>query len=81
MAVGRTGRLRWVATQGQIPADLILKRGTHLGVFVHEGDRARFVPLPEARPGHPAPTDLPDTTLGIRDGRYQLEDGSLARTP
>ena len=81
VAVGRTGRLRWVATQGQIPADLILKRGTHLGVFVHEGDRARFVPLPEARPGHPAPTDLPDTTRIIRDGRYQLEDGDPVLTP
>lgn len=81
VAAGSTGRLRWVATQGQIPADLILKRGTSLGVFVLEGDRARFVPLPEARPGHPAPTDLPPATRVIRDGRYQLEDGSLVLTP
>lgn len=81
VAVGSTGRLRWVATQGQIPANLILKRGLQFGVFVLEGDQARFVPLPEARPGHPAPTDLPATTLVIRDGRYQLEDGSPVRTP
>lgn len=81
VAAGSTGRLRWVATQGQIPADLILKRGTSLGVFILEGDRARFVPLPEARPGHPAPIDMPDTTRIIRDGRYQLEDGDPVLTP
>lgn len=76
---GSTGRLRWVVGRGQIPADLILKRGTDLGVFVLDGEQARFVPLPEARPGHPAPIDLPAETRVIRDGRYQLEDGNPVR--
>lgn len=79
IVAGSTGRLRWVVGRGQIPANMILKRGADLGVFVLDGEQARFVPLPEARPGHPVPIDLPAGTLVIRDGRYQLEDGDPVR--
>jgi RND family efflux transporter MFP subunit len=80
-APGTTGRLRWISGQPQVPAELLVQRGEQLGLFVREGERARFVPLPEARPGHPAPVALAPETEVILDGRFQLEDGDPVRLP
>lgn len=72
---GASGRLRWQGATGVIPADLLLERGGKLGVFVAEGNTARFVALPSARAGQAARTELPAETQLIIDGRFGLNDG------
>ena len=76
---GTTGRLSWVSRRGHIPADLIVRRGDLLGTFVLEVERVRFVPLEHARPGHPAPIDLPAETAVVIDGRFLIQDGDTVR--
>lgn len=72
---GATGKLVWSSTQRSLPADLISQRDGKLGVFIREGDKARFVALPQAQTGRPAEAELgPDTAI-ITDGRYRLRDG------
>lgn len=78
---GETGRLRWILGRGEVPADLIVQRGTTLGLFVVDEDKAKFIALPDARMGHPAAVDLPPETKVIVDGRYQLRDGDAVRLP
>lgn len=76
---GTAGRVRWVAHERAVPADLLVRRDGRLGVFVVRDGRARFHALPEAIEGRPAPTDLsPDSRLVIR-GRYGLSDGEAVR--
>ena len=48
---GSPGRLQWTTGKGQVPAELIVRRGDDLGIFVLDGQRARFVALEGARPG------------------------------
>ncbi len=76
---GTTGRLSWVSRAGHVPADLIVRRGDALGIFVLDGDRVRFVALEHARPGHPAPIDLPASTVVVIDGRFVIQDGDTVR--
>jgi len=76
---GTTGRLSWVSRVGHVPADLIVRRGDALGIFVVDGDQAHFVALKDARPGHPVPTDLPPSTLVVIDGRFVVQDGDSVR--
>lgn len=76
---GSTGRLRWPGGQGYVPADLILERGEQLGIFVLDGEHVRFVPLKEAKLGHPAAVDLDQTTRVVVEGRFNLHDGDPVR--
>ena len=78
---GTTGRLGWTTRVGHIPADLIVRRGDQLGIFIVKDERAHFVPLEHARPGHPAPIDLPRETAVVIDGRFAVEDGGRVRAP
>jgi RND family efflux transporter MFP subunit len=75
-APGSHGVLRWRDTRAFIPADYLVKRAGMLGVFVVQGPRARFVALPGAQEGRPAPADplAVDSRL-ITDGRFALQDG------
>ncbi|MBN2886462.1 MAG: efflux RND transporter periplasmic adaptor subunit [Chromatiaceae bacterium] len=81
LAPGTSGRLRWVGAERLVPSDYLVRRDGVLGVFVLEGETARFVALAGARPGHPAPLDLPAETRLILDGRFQLADGDRVRLP
>lgn len=75
-APGSNGVLRWRDPRAFIPADYLLKRRGVLGVFVANGSRARFVPVPGAQEGRPALAPaLTDTTRIITDGRFALQDG------
>jgi len=76
---GSTGRLRWPAGQGYVPTELVLERGEQLGIFVLEEDRARFVPIKNAKLGNPAPIELPKAMRVIVDGRFNLRDGDPVR--
>ena len=72
---GTAGRVVWESAQAHLPPDLVLRRDGKLGVFVANGDKAKFVPLPLAQEGRPAPADLEPATAIITSGRYQLQDG------
>jgi len=73
---GRSGRLQWQATQPHLPADIPVRRNGKLGVLVEREGVARFVPLPSALEGQPAPVgELPAESQVIIDGRQRLRDG------
>ena len=72
---GSSGVLRWRDPQPHIPAALLVRRGSELGLFVRQGQQARFVALPGAQEGRAAPTDLPPETLVVVRGQAALSHG------
>lgn len=75
-APGTEGRIRWRSDGNLLPADLISRREGRLGVFIADGDTARFIVLEQAQEGRPAEVDLAPDTRIILDGRFGLQDGS-----
>lgn len=75
--VGSSGYLLWRRARQAVPADLVIKRGSELGVFIVDGGNARFVPLPQAQEGRPTQVDLPANSLIIVGGRDRVEHGDL----
>ena len=74
-APGAAGRLVWQGRQRLLPPEFLMRRDGRIGVFVLDGEQARFHPLPDAQDGRPAAVDFaPDTRL-IADGRQRLNDG------
>jgi RND family efflux transporter MFP subunit len=73
--IGSTGYLVWQIAQLAVPADLLVKRGEQLGLFVVDGQTARFVPLENAQEGRPVKVSLPATSQVITGGRDRVEDG------
>lgn len=74
-APGTEGSIRWRADGDLLPADLLTRRGGRLGVFIADGDTARFVVLEQAQEGRPAAVDLAPDTRIILEGRFSLQDG------
>lgn len=74
---GAAGRLRWSSDTAHVPADMLTERDGNIGLFVSEDNKARFISITNARPGHPIAVDLPENTLIITDGRFGLTDGDL----
>lgn len=72
---GSEGRLVWRDERAHVPAEFIVRRGEAYGVFIADGDKARFVVLKGAQEGRPAPLDLPPESLLVRQGRHALQDG------
>jgi RND family efflux transporter MFP subunit len=73
---GSNGVLRWRDPRPFVPAEYLVRRDGHLGVFIVSGQTARFVPLPDAQEGRPAPASgLPDNARIVTDGRLTLRDG------
>ncbi len=73
---GSSGRLLWRSQQTYVPADLPVRRGDTLGLFIVEQGKARFIPLQQALEGHPTRVDLPADTRLVIEGRQALSDGS-----
>ncbi len=73
--IGSEGRLRWRETQAHVPAELLVRRDGHLGVFVAAAGVARFHALEHAQEGRPAAIDLPGETPVVVQGRHALRDG------
>jgi len=71
---GTAGRLVWRGERALLPADYLVRRSGVLGVFVAEGTKARFVPLPNAEDGRPTLVTLPPETRLIGEGRQRLSD-------
>lgn len=80
---GSSGTLRWRESQPHIAPELMVRRGTNLGIFVQQGSgaatTARFVALPGAQEGRatpvPASTGLAANTLVIMRGQAALQPG------
>jgi RND family efflux transporter MFP subunit len=71
---GRTGRLEWRNPVAHLPADLLVDR-RGLGVFVQDGDKARFMRLDSAVAGLPAAIEAHLETQVVIDGRFNVQDG------
>ncbi|OQA33106.1 MAG: multidrug efflux system subunit MdtA [Betaproteobacteria bacterium ADurb.Bin341] len=72
---GSEGRVVWHDHRSHLPADLVLKRGDRYGVFVAEGNRARFVTLEGAQEGRPVVAELGAEDKVIVQGRHALAEG------
>lgn len=73
---GAAGRLHWSSAQPHLPADLLLRRDQQLGVFIRDGSQARFITLPNAQEGQPAPATPVLEAEIIIAGRHSLYDGA-----
>lgn len=73
--VGSTGYLVWRRPEPHLPADLLVRRGSNVGVFIVADKRAKFIALNNAQEGQPALVGLPDDSPVIIDGRFLLADG------
>lgn len=74
---GTSGRLTWRQPTPHIPAEYLLRRDGRYGVFVVDGETARFVELEGVREGSPAATNLPAATLIVTEGRFGLVQGEV----
>jgi len=76
---GTSGEVAWRAGGHYLPVDLIVERDAQLGYFMLADDRARYVVLQDARPGHPArlSADItePQNIEVVVEGRYALQQG------
>lgn len=72
---GTSGYLIWNSEEPRVPARFVVKRDGQLGVFVLEGQTARFLALPQAQEGRPASVPLATDALIVTDGRHRLNDG------
>lgn len=72
---GSAGRLVWRDPRPHLPADTLVRRNGEFGVFVADGDVARFVAVPGAEVGRDVPVSLPPDTQIIREGHLGLTDG------
>ncbi len=73
---GSAGELVWRSDQPHLPAELLSRRDGLLGVFVVDGEQAKFIPLPDAEEGRPAVVSLATQTAIVTLGRFRLQDGS-----
>ncbi len=71
---GATGTLSWVRDRALIPVDLIVRRNGQLGIFIANSGCPRFVALPQADEGRPAPHQLAADTQVITSGHQRLTD-------
>ena len=81
-APGSNGVLRWRDPRAFIPADYLVRRNQQLGLFVVNGQQARFVAIPDAQEGRPAlAAVLPNDTRIATEGRFTLQDGMAVKQP
>ncbi len=78
---GVAGQLIWHDPKPFIPGRYITSRDSRLGVFIRLNDQLQFHPLPEAKPGLAAATDLPLDTQIATDSLGDLESGASLSTP
>ncbi|MBP6777452.1 MAG: efflux RND transporter periplasmic adaptor subunit [Piscinibacter sp.] len=74
-APGAEGRVRWQDARPHVPPAAMVRRDGTLGVFVVEGGRARFVPLPGAQEARAAPLALPADARLVVQGQHTLANG------
>lgn len=73
---GAAGQLVWRHPEPHVPGRALVRREDELGIFVVDGERARFVPLPAAEAGRASPVALPGDARVIVEGQFALTDGA-----
>ena len=75
--VGQTGQLVWFLQGQLLSADLVVKRGGQLGVFIAQDGKAQFKPLPSAQEGRPVAIEDIENWPGpvVIGGRERIQDG------
>ncbi len=76
---GSTGRLDWQSPTLHLPARFLQKRDRHTGLFILQGEQAKFVVVEGAQEGRPIPVSIAQDALLIVDGRYGLLDEQKVR--
>lgn len=76
---GLAGELRWAAQVPHLPPAYLQQRDGRLGAYVERGDRAVFVPLPDAQDGRAAPVPWTPDTRVIDTGRFAIGLGDARR--
>lgn len=72
---GAAGELIWKSTLPHLPAEYLVKRGNHYGVFIVNDDKAKFVELENAIAGRAVPVPLDASELVVVKGQYRLQHG------
>ena len=72
---GSAGEIKWHHDKPHVPPHLLVRRNETLGLFILNGEKALFEPLPQSSEGRPAEVNLPMNTIIILDGRHALQDG------
>ncbi|WP_269532917.1 efflux RND transporter periplasmic adaptor subunit [Chitinimonas sp. BJYL2] len=72
LPAGQAGSLRWHSSRPTLPAAYLQQRGKQLGIFVLEGGKPVFKPVPGALAGRPVELDWPLSTVIIDQGRHGL---------
>lgn len=73
---GSAGDLVWSSTTPHLPAAYLQQRDRRSGIWVEEGGKPVFKPVPDAQAGRPVPLGWPLDTRIIDEGRF-----ALAATP
>lgn len=77
---GSAGDLVWASPVPHLPAAYLQQRERRLGVWVEEGGKPVFKPLPDAQAGRPIAVDWPLGTRIIDEGRFALAGASTPAT-
>lgn len=72
---GTAGELVWKSNIPHLPADYLVKRNNHYGVFIVNDDTAQFVELEHVVAGHAVPVPLDASQLVVVKGQYRLQPG------
>jgi RND family efflux transporter MFP subunit len=76
LPTGSDGRLLWREPQPHLPAELLVRRGNAIGVFIQQGSHASFIALPGAQEGRAVAVGLPAATRVVVRGQATLQDGA-----
>ena len=72
---GAGGQPFWRDNRPHVSGNLLVRRGDQMGLFIYEGEKAKFIPVPDAAPGRAVPVTLDTDTLIVIQGFYALSDG------
>ena len=77
--VGTAGQLAWRDLRTHVPGNILVRRGTEMGLFMLDGNIARFIPIAGAQSGRASAVDLePDTRIVVK-GQFALSNGDPVR--
>lgn len=74
---GSTGDLVWSSAVPHLPAAYLQQRERRSGIWVEEGGKPVFKPVPDAQAGRPVPLSWPLDTRIIDEGRFALAATSV----